>query len=420
MGGVTHSTVVVVPDDPAYPVGSDEWNAGHTITLTASDVGADAAGAAAAAQAASWPATSPFDATAPAAVGTAAAGAAATASHRDHVHPTGAGTPSTQAFGDSASTGTGPAASMTDHKHAMPANPVAYAAPSLTLGTANAAGSAASAVRTDATILAFDATTPAAVGTAAVGAATVAARRDHVHATGAGTPSTQAFGDSPSTGTGPAAAMTDHKHGMPSVGTIASQNANNVTITGGSVTGITDLTVADGGTGASTAAAALNNLGRFFAAPTSAPAIANTETVICSVTIPAARFQVGSAIRFTLYATYNNGASAAYVARIRVGTSTLTGAIVMSQTHTIAIATRNLAFTGLATVRTTGSSGTAGGIGLDAFSWVSGADGNMGRGALTTPVTVDTTVQNLVELTFISGSASNTYTFEHALLEVLL
>lgn len=36
------------------------------------------------------------------------------------------------------------------------------------------------------------------------------------------------------------------------VGTIAAQNANNVTITGGSVTGITDLAVADGGTGRST------------------------------------------------------------------------------------------------------------------------------------------------------------------------
>lgn len=65
-----------------------------------------------------------FDATNAAAIGTAAPGTAATAAHRDHVHPTGAGTPSTQAFGDAAAVGTGPAAAMTDHKHAMPANPV--------------------------------------------------------------------------------------------------------------------------------------------------------------------------------------------------------------------------------------------------------------------------------------------------------
>ncbi|QIG69466.1 putative phage tail fiber protein [Rhizobium phage RHph_N3_13] len=45
------------------------------------------------------------------------------------------------------------------------------------------------------------------------------------------------------------------------LGTIATQASNNVTITGGSVTGITDLAVADGGTGASTAANARTNLG---------------------------------------------------------------------------------------------------------------------------------------------------------------
>lgn len=45
-----------------------------------------------------------------------------------------------------------------------------------------------------------------------------------------------------------------------SVGTIAAQNANSVAITGGSITGITDLAIADGGTGASTAADAFTAL----------------------------------------------------------------------------------------------------------------------------------------------------------------
>jgi len=187
--------------------------------------------------------------------------------------------PSTQAFGDSAAAGTALTAAHRDHKHAMPAlgtatpivesgagtagtavsashedhvHPGAFATatPALTLGTTNATGSATTALATDATILAFDATAPStqAFGdSAAVGAATVAARRDHkhampalgttaaavgtsaggsattpsksdhVHATGAGTPSTQAFGDSAATGTGPAAAMTDHKHAMPAL-----------------------------------------------------------------------------------------------------------------------------------------------------------------------------------------------------------
>ncbi|MCH8989853.1 MAG: hypothetical protein IIA92_13740 [Chloroflexi bacterium] len=60
----------------------------------------------------------------------------------------------------------------------------AFAAPAFILGTSNVEGAASTAVRSDATILAYDATVPvtqAFSDAAAAGAAAVAARRDHRH-----------------------------------------------------------------------------------------------------------------------------------------------------------------------------------------------------------------------------------------------
>lgn len=55
-------------------------------------------------------------------------------------------------------------------------------APAFTLGTTNAAGAALTAVSSNSTILAYDTTVPASVaGTAVVGDASTAARRNHVH-----------------------------------------------------------------------------------------------------------------------------------------------------------------------------------------------------------------------------------------------
>lgn len=57
-----------------------------------------------------------------------------------------------------------------------------FATPALTLGTSNSAGNSSTAIRSNATVAAFDTTVPASVGTAnATGSASVAARRDHVH-----------------------------------------------------------------------------------------------------------------------------------------------------------------------------------------------------------------------------------------------
>jgi hypothetical protein len=58
-----------------------------------------------------------------------------------------------------------------------------------------------------------------------------------------------------------ATAATLRTYMQSNLGTMATQNANAVAITGGTITGITDLAVADGGTGASSASAARTNLG---------------------------------------------------------------------------------------------------------------------------------------------------------------
>lgn len=146
----------------------------------------------------------------------------------------------------------------------------------------------------------------------------------------------------------------------------------------------------------------------------SAVAIANTETVVVSYTAAANTLAAGTTFRVKAFCSQAGTNAATPTIRIRIGTTTLTGNIAATLTGAIGSSAVPSHFEGLITIRTTGSSGTVIGGLTQLKSAVAVA-----TNTLTATVAVNTTVQNLIELTFISGQSSNTYTFQVASIEKL-
>jgi hypothetical protein len=131
------------------------------------------------------------------------------------------------------------------------------------------------------------------------------------------------------------------------LGDLATQNVGNVFIVGGSITGITDLTIADGGTGASTASQARINLGLATGATTAVGTMSTQNANAVAIT-------GGTVSGITPLAVADGGTGAATAAAARTnlfvppnsrtitGVSGLTGGGDLSSDRTITIATTSM------------------------------------------------------------------------------
>lgn len=151
-------------------------------------------------------------------------------------------------------------------------------------------------------------------------------------------------------------------------------------------------------------------------------AIANTETVVTSATIPANLMKAGTTFRIVASGVGTASTSTAGSTwRIRIGTTTLTGNIAASLTGTSASGS-NIPFsvTALVTVRTAGASGSAlGSIVYNSNAATGNLNTTIAVGQVTATVAVDTTAQKLVELTYISGVSTTTSTYHNAVIEMV-
>lgn len=147
----------------------------------------------------------------------------------------------------------------------------------------------------------------------------------------------------------------------------------------------------------------------------SALAISNSETQVLSFNLPANTLTVGSVIGFVMHGNRSGNSSTSPSVRVRIGQTSLAGAVCILQQNVNTTNSGGNRFEGSVYITSIGASGNAVGDSVGSINNAAATPSTvaMNNGRIDS-VTVDTTVDNIVEITMTSETATNTYTVRGA------
>lgn len=153
-------------------------------------------------------------------------------------------------------------------------------------------------------------------------------------------------------------------------------------------------------------------------------AINTTETILASATIPANKIKLGTTYKVTVFGTCTSSGVNACNIRVRIGTAgTSADAVAAVINSTSGLTGTNIPFTAtlLVTTRTIGSAGTMGGNGFllnNGITGITTASTGAVIGTPTSAIAVNTTVANIIQVSFISAAVTTSSTFQIAMIEI--
>ncbi len=152
-------------------------------------------------------------------------------------------------------------------------------------------------------------------------------------------------------------------------------------------------------------------------------AINTTETKLLSAVIPANFMQAVTTFRITVFGTCTSSAANTSNIRVRLGTAGTNADVVVAIVSPVAASSgTNIPFSAtlMVTIRTSGTSGTAGGGGMLTSNSSTGISSfGVAVGTPISGIAVNTTVSNTIQVTYSSPATTTTSTFQIATIEVV-